>query len=46
MLQLGMDSLMTAEVKQVLYKRFQLEMHVKEIGDLTIDDLIELGRNN
>nr|XP_023027851.1 fatty acid synthase-like [Leptinotarsa decemlineata] len=40
-----MDSLMVAEIKQTLYRNFQLEFSVEEIRQLTLEALISLGEN-
>lgn len=43
MVQLGMDSIMTSEIKQTLYRSSQLDLDVKKIQDLTLQDLIEMN---
>lgn len=43
MIQLGLDSLMTSEVKQTLYKNYQLDLNAKQIGELTFDYLLSLS---
>uniref|UniRef100_A0A6P7GI13 Fatty acid synthase n=1 Tax=Diabrotica virgifera virgifera TaxID=50390 RepID=A0A6P7GI13_DIAVI len=40
--QFGLDSLMTSEIKQTLYRNFQLEIELEEIKELTFDYLIGL----
>ncbi|KAJ8964696.1 hypothetical protein NQ317_001270 [Molorchus minor] len=44
--QMGLDSLMVAEIKQTLYRNYQLELTVDEIRALTIDSLIEIEKGD
>lgn len=41
--QLGLDSLMVSEIKQTLYRNFNVEYSPEEIRDLTLNSFIELG---
>ncbi|XP_057651186.1 fatty acid synthase-like isoform X1 [Diorhabda carinulata] len=40
--QLGLDSLMLSEIKQTLYRSYNIEYSPEEIRDLTLNSLIEL----
>ncbi|KAJ8954469.1 hypothetical protein NQ314_007075 [Rhamnusium bicolor] len=42
--QLGLDSLMVAEIKQTLYRNYQLELSTDEIRDLSFNILLEMGK--
>ncbi|XP_023310798.1 fatty acid synthase-like [Anoplophora glabripennis] len=44
--QLGLDSLMVAEIKQTLYRNYQLEVSTDEIRDLTFDQLIAISETD
>lgn len=41
--QLGLDSLMTAEVKQNLYRNFKVELSLSQIRDMTLGDLSKIS---
>ncbi|CAH1164765.1 unnamed protein product [Phaedon cochleariae] len=45
LLQLGLDSLMVAEIKQTLYRHYQLDYSPDQIRDLTFDKLIALSED-
>ncbi|KAJ8950730.1 hypothetical protein NQ318_011221 [Aromia moschata] len=42
--QMGLDSLMVAEIKQTLYRNYQLEFSIDEIRNFTFDHLISMGK--
>lgn len=44
MVQLGMDSLMSSEIKQTLYRNFQIDLDIKGIQDLTFENLNALNK--
>nr|XP_023013626.1 fatty acid synthase-like [Leptinotarsa decemlineata] len=46
LIQLGMDSLMMAEIKQTLYRNFHIELSVNEIRQLTFDSLTSMEEND
>lgn len=46
MVQLGLDSLMTSEVKATLYKNFQIDLNAKQIGELTFSYLMNLSEDS
>lgn len=43
MVQLGMDSIMTSEIKQTIYRTLELDLDVKKIQELTFKDLFEMN---
>lgn len=43
--ELGLDSLLGTDIKQVLEQDFNIELSAKEIRELTFDILKELGSN-
>ncbi|XP_030762885.1 fatty acid synthase-like [Sitophilus oryzae] len=43
--QLGMDSLMAAEIKQVMYRTFNIDMEAEQLKDLTFTKLQELSQS-
>lgn len=43
MAQLGLDSLMTAEVKQNLYRNFKVELDVLQIRTMTFEDFSKIS---
>lgn len=42
MVQLGLDSLMAAEVKQTLYRLFKMDLDIEKIRDLTLIELTDV----
>lgn len=42
MVQQGIDSLMITEIKQILYRNYQIDMNAKRIQELTFEELIAL----
>lgn len=44
--QLGLDSLMVAEIKQTLYRNYQLEVNTEEIRDLTFGQLLAMSETD
>lgn len=44
--QLGLDSLMLVEIKQILYRNYQLDLSADEIRELTLNKLISLSGNS
>lgn len=43
MAQIGLDSLMAAEVKQNLYRNFKLELKPSEIRNMTFEDFSKIN---
>lgn len=43
--ELGLDSLLGTDIKQVLEQDFNIELSAKEIRELTFDTIRELGSN-
>ncbi|CAH1180924.1 unnamed protein product [Phyllotreta striolata] len=44
--QLGLDSLLAAEVKHALYRQFQLDINLEDIRDLTFEKLADMQKNH
>lgn len=44
MVQLGMDSLMSSEIKQTLFRHYEIDLDIKEIQGITFEYLINLNK--
>lgn len=45
MVQLGMDSLMSSEIKQTLYRNYQMDYDIKKIQELTFENFNDLMKD-